>query len=119
MTANQQRQAHWTKVRQAKADVEQLVWAVVKQSKIQPVDGLVSIRLVWFAPDARERDSDGLYPMMKAVVDGLVKSNILKGDSNKHVYDTRCGPIVVARDNPRMEVWIRRIVEAGGGLPHH
>lgn len=119
MTANGQRRSHWTTVAQAKKQVEELVWVASKNAKLKPIKGLVSVRLVWFAPDARQRDSDGLFPMMKAVLDGLVKLKILEGDSNKYVYDTRCGPIVIARDNPRIEVWIRRIMEDGGSLPNH
>ncbi len=72
------------------------------------MDGPVSIRLVWYAPDARTRDSDSLYFTLKACVDALVKGEIIPDDNSKFVAETICGPVVVSRDNPRLELVITR-----------
>jgi Holliday junction resolvase RusA-like endonuclease len=115
MTLNMQRRAHWSEVAKAKADTALVVTAAAKKAKLPPIDELVSIRLVWFAPDARRRDVDGLAPMMKSILDCLVQRKVLVDDSSKYVWEAKLGPIVVDRTAPRFEVRIRS-VEAGVGV---
>lgn len=111
LTQNAQRRAHWTAVRAAKRDTEIVVGEAVKAAGVGPIEGPVTVQLIWFAPDARNRDTDGLAPMMKAVLDALVKKGVLPDDNAKVVTETICGPIVVSRDNPRFEVHIRRVAQ--------
>lgn len=117
ITSNDQRRAHWTTVAKAKADTELLVEEAIKKIKLKKIEGPITVRLVWYAPDARVRDTDSLYPMMKAILDALVKKEIIPDDNGKIVYESTCGPIVIARDNPRMEVHIRRVEPVEGGSP--
>jgi hypothetical protein len=72
VTANEARNgaAHWRIQGREKRAVEAAVVAVVRQARVPHLDR-VRIRLVWFAPDYVERDCDGLYPMLKAVIDAL------------------------------------------------
>lgn len=111
MTLNMQRRAHWSEVAKAKSETAMLVGVAAKKAKLPPMAGLVCVRLVWYAPDARRRDCDGLAPMMKAILDCLVELNVLPDDSSRYVSDVRLGPIVIARDNPRFEIHIRRVAE--------
>lgn len=107
MTLNMQRRAHWSAVAKAKADTEIVVAAALKKAKLRRIDEPISIRLVWFAPDARRRDVDGLAPMLKSVLDCLVKRKVLVDDSSGYVREAKLGPIVVDRVAPRFEVRIR------------
>ncbi len=114
LTQNSQRRAHWSEVAKAKADVELVVGEAIKKAKLEPIDGPVSIRLIWFAPDARSRDVDSLAPMMKACLDALVKRQIISDDNWRIVHEALLGPVVIARDNPRFELRIRKLGGPGG-----
>ncbi|WP_411828815.1 RusA family crossover junction endodeoxyribonuclease [Mycobacterium intracellulare] len=107
LTLNDQRRAHWTTVRKAKSDVELLISVAVNKAKLKPIEGPVVVWLVWYAPDRRARDCDGLAPMLKACLDALVHKGILPDDNSEIVHQACLGPIVVARDNPRFELQIR------------
>jgi Holliday junction resolvase RusA-like endonuclease len=115
MNTNGQRRAHWTQVARAKSDSEVIVLAAARKAKLPPLDGPISVRIVWFTPDARKRDVDSLAVLAKSSLDALKKGNIINDDHAGIVHEVSLGPIVIARDNPRIEVWIRR-VEAGWGL---
>lgn len=108
MTPNSQRRAHWTAVAKAKADHELLVTAALAKAKLKRIDGPVSVRIIWYAPDARRRDVDSLAPLGKSVLDALEKRNVIDNDHSEIVREISFGPIVVARDNPRIEVVINR-----------
>lgn len=109
MTSNQQRRAHWTTVRDAKETTELFVQVGVKKAKIPPIGGPVSVRLVWYAPDARRRDVDSMAPMLKAVLDALVKIKVIPDDRSDIVVEAHLGPIVISRDDPRFECVIREL----------
>lgn len=73
VTANEARggqAAHWSKQNRAKREVAHAVVTVVRQARVPHLDR-VAITLTWYAPDHHERDCDGLYPMLKAVIDAL------------------------------------------------
>ena len=115
MSANGQRRAHWTGVARAKADTEVIVLAAARKAKLKRVDGLLSVRIIWYAPDARKRDVDSLAVLAKSSLDALKKGNIIDDDHAGIIHEVNLGPIIIARDNPRIEIHVRR-VEAGWGL---
>jgi len=102
LTLNDQRRAHWTKVRRAKAEVEELVgW----QARAQLPKGLrldrIHLTVTWYAPDARIRDADSLSVLTKGALDSLVKCGYLPGDDHKHVLSVR-QQIRIDREHPRI-----------------
>lgn len=109
MTQNKQRGAHWTTVRGAKDDLEWLVVFGARKAKVPKIDGPVSARLVWYTPDAKPRDTDGIAPMMKGCLDALVKLGIIEDDNSKIVVESCLGPFIVSRDNPRFELIIKQL----------
>jgi crossover junction endodeoxyribonuclease RusA len=105
MTSNQQRRAHWTAVRAAKAEVGERVRLAAKQDRIPTVTGC-KVTVVWFTPDRRRRDPDSLGPFLKAALDGLVAAGVLADDCVPHVVETSMR-IEVDRDAPRIEIEIQ------------
>jgi crossover junction endodeoxyribonuclease RusA len=45
----------------------------------------VKIRAVYYAPNNRRRDMSNIFPSVKAAVDGLTDSGVLKDDSDRYV----------------------------------
>lgn len=115
MSQNSQRRAHWTQVAKAKSDTELIVSAEINKKKVRKLDGPVSIRVIWYAPDARKRDVDSLAVLAKSVLDALKKKAVIEDDHAGIVYEVNLGPIVISRDNPRIEIHIRRL-ETGGSV---
>jgi hypothetical protein len=72
VTANEARNgaAHWSGQNKAKRNVAEAVVALVRQHQV-PQLARVAVTLTWYAPDYGTRDCDGLYPMLKAVLDAL------------------------------------------------
>lgn len=102
LTSNQQRRAHWTKVRAAKAEAEQLVgW----HARAQLPKGLrldrIRLTVTWYAPDAHVRDADSLAPLTKSTLDALVRCGYLIDDDSKHVLSVR-QQVRIDRANPRI-----------------
>lgn len=112
MTQNTQRRAHWTEVAKAKADTEFLVSAAAAKAKLRKIDGPISVRIVWYASDARKRDVDSLSVLAKSCLDALKKREIIKDDHAGIVTEVHLGPICISRDNPRIEIVIRRVEAA-------
>jgi crossover junction endodeoxyribonuclease RusA len=46
-------------------------WAIAKESKIKPPEGLVALRLTFFAPNRQPRDLDNCLAAVKAGLDGV------------------------------------------------
>jgi Holliday junction resolvase RusA-like endonuclease len=113
MTQNSQRRAHWSEVRKAKADTEFLVGLALNKAKLTKIGGPISVRVVWYAADARRRDVDSLSVLLKSCLDALEKRNVIANDDYKTVREVVLGPIVVARDNPRIEIQISEVDEDG------
>ncbi|OCH80188.1 hypothetical protein [Gordonia sp. UCD-TK1] len=103
MLANDQRRAHWTKVRDAKAETQSLVWACAKQALIPTLTTPIRIVVTWYAPDQRPRDPDGLGPFNKAAIDAIVAAGIIPSDSWDHVL-TVASAIRPDPQNPRIEI---------------
>lgn len=115
MSTNGQRRAHWTEVAKAKSDTEIIVLAAARKAKLKRVEGLVSVRIVWYSPDARKRDVDSLAVLAKSALDALKKGNVIDDDHAGIVHEVNLGPIIISRDNPRIEVHVGRL-ESGWGL---
>ncbi|UYL87824.1 rusa-like resolvase [Gordonia phage OneDirection] len=103
MLANDQRRWHWTKVRDAKADMQSVVWACAKQALIPTLPPPIRIQVTWYAPDLRPRDPDGLGPFNKSAIDALVTAGIIASDSWDHVL-TVASSIRPDPHNPRIEI---------------
>lgn len=109
LSSNGQRRAHWTTVRKAKADVEVLVAAQVREVQVPPLDR-ITVLVTWFAPDARARDVDSLSPFLKAALDSLVKSGVLVDDNSKFVREATTR-IDLDRVRPRIEIELKEVTE--------
>jgi hypothetical protein len=81
--------AHWSRQRDAKANVGEAVGYLARQAKVDPVR-VVAVTLVQVPPDRIVRDADGLGWMMKAALDGLVDAGCLRGDDSRYVRRTTC-----------------------------
>ncbi|MBB3040172.1 hypothetical protein [Hoyosella altamirensis] len=110
LTSNEARRSHWSKQARAKRQVAWSTRAAITQSSVQPVDSAAAIRVIWWAPDQRTRDPDGLAHLGKAVIDELVASGILPGDSHRYVGEVAYR-VRVDRAAPRIEVVIASVSE--------
>jgi hypothetical protein len=115
MTQNGQRRAHWTQVAKAKADTEWIIAAAISRAGLTAVQTPVSVRVVWFAADARKRDVDSLAVLAKSCLDALKKGKVIEDDHAGIVREVVLGPVVISRDNPRIEIHLRG-VEVGGDM---
>lgn len=110
MTANDQRRAHWQKVRAAKREVEDAILWLVKHQGICTL-GPSTVEFIWYAPDKRKRDSDSLAPFVKAALDGLVEAGVWLDDHNGWVVKTSMSVVSTDTKNPRIEILIQEIDE--------
>ena len=116
MTQNGQRRAHWSQVRQAKVDTELLFTLAINKAKLTKIVGPITVRVIWFAADARRRDVDSLAVLAKSCLDSLEKRGVIPNDDYKTVKEVVLGPVVIASDNPRIEVHVESCgVEYGNG----
>lgn len=109
LTSNDQRRAHWTKVRTAKTDVETAVSWQARAAKIPTVD-YADVTVIWYAPDAKRRDPDALSPFLKAALDALVHAGVLEDDNSKYVRQVAMRTLI-DRTNPRIEILIEPIYQ--------
>lgn len=107
LTSNEQRRAHWRTVAKAKKEAAEPILWLVRQQNIPQLDR-VNVTVTWFAPDARRRDSDSLGPYVKAVLDALVESGVLKDDDSRYVLQTTMRT-VIDREHPRIETRIEEV----------
>lgn len=103
LTSNDQRRAHWTRVRAAKAQVAELVGWHARNNHV-PLVGRCTVTVQWYAPDARHRDADSLGPFAKAAIDGLKQCGVLAEDDARYVSAVHLPAVVVDRVNPRIEI---------------
>ena len=73
---------HWRKSATKTATIRSVARG---QAKGIPRLGRVKIRVIYYAPDNRRRDTTNLFPSVKAAVDGIVDAGVLKDDSDKFV----------------------------------
>lgn len=112
MTQNGQRRAHWNEVRRAKAETELLFGSALNKAKLTKIEGPITVRAIWYAPDARRRDVDSLSVLMKSCLDALEKRGVIENDDYLTVREVHLGPVIISRDNPRIEIHIELV--AGG-----
>ncbi|AXH50533.1 RusA-like resolvase [Gordonia phage Ruthy] len=108
MLANDQRRWHWTRVRQAKADMQHEVWAYAKKARIPKLTTPIRVQFTWHIPDQRPRDADGLGPFAKAALDALVQAGLIPDDSWTHVLNVATA-INYDPTNPRIDITIEEI----------
>ena len=82
----------------------ELVQAHVRLAKLKPMKGPVQIHLTW-VEKARRRDPDNIRAGSKFILDALVKTNVLPGDSLKTVWGIS-DSFLVDKDNWRVEVLV-------------
>jgi Holliday junction resolvase RusA-like endonuclease len=82
------------------------VWAYIKKSPILKFAGAVDVEVRWFEPNAR-RDYDNIASGIKFILDALVKTETIKGDSRKWIPAPVKHEFAVDKENPRIEVTIR------------
>lgn len=109
LTSNDQRRAHWTKVRDAKATTETLVVIAAKNAQVPRID-YADITITWYAPDAKRRDPDALSPFLKASLDALVHAGVLEDDNSKFVRQVAMRT-TIDRERPRIEIELKEVVE--------
>lgn len=83
LTSNQQRGAHWSKVREARNTV---AW-LIRQAGGDTLPHLdrCHVAITWHAPNRRTRDAGSLTAFGKAAIDALVDLGVLAKDDADHV----------------------------------
>ncbi len=81
------------------------VWAYIKQSPLLKFRGPVDIEVTWFEPNAK-RDYDNISSGIKFILDALVKTETIGGDSRKWIPEPVKHTYAVDRVDPRIEVTI-------------
>lgn len=67
-----------------KRETEEFIAQYIKINKIRPVERPCVVHMVFHEP-TRKRDADNVESAKKYILDALVKSGIIKGDSPKYV----------------------------------
>jgi Holliday junction resolvase RusA-like endonuclease len=109
MSANQQKRAHYHQVAKAKKLVGDQVRDLALGRDVK-VSRPVIVEVIWFVPDKRKRDTDGLGPFLKAALDGLVQAGALEDDHSDFVPRTCMSINKFEMDNPRIEVAITEMI---------
>lgn len=120
ITPNTTRGVHWTKIKEARDATALLMKQALRKAKVTTIETPVHITMMWYAPDRHTRDPESLAAQAKLCVDSLVKEKVIPDDNSVQVYQVALGPVIVARDNPRLELWIRTVDGTGcvpGGGP--
>ena len=101
---------HWRKSAGKTATIRSVARG---QAKGIPRLGKVKIKVIYYAPDNRRRDTTNLFPSVKAAVDGIVDAGVLKDDSDKFVvgYEILRGEHNIPRGQLTIE-----IIEVEDGL---
>lgn len=108
LSSNDQKRAHYHKV----AKCKKLVGEQVKEAAIAQaihIEGQCTVEVVWFVPDKRKRDTDGLGPFLKAACDGLVQAGAIEDDHSDFVVRTAMSIDKSDMKNPRIEVHIQEV----------
>lgn len=84
---------------------ENLISLYINQFKVKKVDKYpVKLKIAWYEPN-RRRDVDNITFATKFIQDALVKSGVLKNDSQSCIDDVE-HHVYVDKDNARVEVEI-------------
>lgn len=88
-----------------KDNEERILWAI-RQAKAAEVDKYpITLEIVWYEPNLR-RDIDNVVFAQKFILDAMVKSGIIKNDSQKFVKGIS-HIVLVDKVEPRVEVEIK------------
>lgn len=108
MTANQQRRLHYMKQAEAKKQVGDVVhWHATRMGLRSLGQSVVTV--IWYAPDRRRRDTDGLGPFLKAALDALTRAGAWPDDHSDWVVETRLRIDKTETSNPRIEIVIEEL----------
>jgi Holliday junction resolvase RusA-like endonuclease len=80
-------------------------WAAIRSSPILKFKGPVDVSVKWVEPN-RKRDYDNISSAIKFILDALVKTETIGGDSRKWIPDPVKHEYAVDKMNPRIEVTI-------------
>lgn len=101
LTSNQQRGAHWSKVKIARDTV---AWHVRSAGgNTVPRLDRCHITITWHAPDRVVRDAGSLHAFGKAAIDALVDLGVLVEDDANHVLSEKYS-VQLGSDNPRITI---------------
>ena len=67
-----------------KRDVDAGICAIIRAARIHPISNPCIVHMTFLEPN-RRRDADNVESAKKFILDALVKSGILAGDSPRHV----------------------------------
>jgi len=86
LTSNQQRRAgHWSKYYAIIRNIRRETNQRACKQRIPKNLPKVKIKAIYHPPDNRRRDPDAIAPSLKAAIDGIVDSGVIKDDNNKIV----------------------------------
>lgn len=85
---NRDRGKHWSRERREAREIRTAAALLGQQAlaKVKPLRSPVNVHMLWSFPDARERDLENWSS--KALLDGLVDSGLIAGDSTRHIAHT-------------------------------
>lgn len=99
-SANEKRHLTELVATQAKAEMYERSWT--------PPDVPVSVSFTWHEPTMR-RDADNIASAQKFVLDGLVMSGMLRGDSRKYVPQPPTNIIIQDKQHPGVDIRIEKL----------
>lgn len=115
LTQNQARRTHYYAEAAAKKVAKAQAVAAIRAADVRPVVA-ANVTLHWRMPDRRRRDGDGADVLKKVLLDALVDSGVLPGDSWVEVphSGTTCHPPEVGKPGA-MWLTLTDVVEFEGG----
>ncbi|WP_280498381.1 hypothetical protein [Nocardia farcinica] len=101
LTSNQQRGAHWSKVKAAR---DAVAWHIRSAGgDTLPRLDRCHVAVTWHAPDRRTRDAGSLHAFGKAAIDALVDLGVLAKDDADHVLSESYS-VQQGSDHPRITI---------------
>jgi crossover junction endodeoxyribonuclease RusA len=101
---------HWSKRAHLTSDIRMLSRNL--SSHIPRLEK-VKIRAIYYPPNNRRRDMSNIFLSVKAAVDGLVDSGVLKDDSDRYVRGHELLPGDHVVKNGQLVIEIVEVVECG------
>lgn len=105
LTSNEQRGAHWSKVKAAR---DAVAWHLRSAgADTLPLLHRCHVSVTWYAPDRRTRDAGSLHAFGKAAIDALVDMCVIEKDDANHVLSETYA-VELGSDDPRITITLRR-----------
>ena len=77
---------HWSKDAHIASNLRKLAFELAKDAEIPPIMGSVHIRVIYYPPDRRKRDSPNLlFKSSKPAIDGFVDFGVIPDDNDRIV----------------------------------